>query len=151
MHTSQLILRLGLATIITAVIGFEREIRGHPAGIRTHALVGLGSALFTIAGAYGFRNAGQADAPARVAAQVVVGIGFIGAGTILRHGSSVHGLTTAASLWLAAAIGVSIGAGLIALTLVAAAMVLVLLVLGHFTDRYFAARRRKDGTSPPPS
>ena len=149
MPTSQLILRLGIATLITAVIGLEREARGHPAGIRTHSLVGLGSALFTIAGAYGFHAAGQTDSPSRVAAQVVVGIGFLGAGTIIRHGSSVHGLTTAASLWVAAAIGVSIGAGLIRLTLVAAAMVLVLLVMGHFTDRYFESKRRQDGTTPP--
>jgi putative Mg2+ transporter-C (MgtC) family protein len=100
-----------------AAIGFEREIRDREAGIRTHLLVSLGSALFTVVSAYGFHeflaNGGsvvRAD-PARIAAQIVTGIGFLGAGAIIREGLSVRGLTTAATLWVVAAIGMACGAG----------------------------------------
>jgi putative Mg2+ transporter-C (MgtC) family protein len=110
-------LRLTLACALGAVIGFEREIRDREAGIRTHLLVSLGSALFTIISAYGFHEflAGggsivRAD-PSRVAAQIVTGIGFLGAGAIIREGLSVRGLTTAATLWVVAAIGMACGAG----------------------------------------
>ena len=99
------------------MIGFERELRDREAGIRTHLLVSLGSALFTIVSAYGFHefltnggNIVRAD-PSRIAAQIVTGIGFLGAGAIIREGLSVRGLTTAATLWVVAAIGMSCGAG----------------------------------------
>ncbi|MGZ4290542.1 MAG: MgtC/SapB family protein [Gaiellaceae bacterium] len=111
------LLRLVFACILGAAIGFEREIRDREAGIRTHLLVSLGSALFTIVSAYGFHeflvgggNIVRAD-PSRVAAQIVTGIGFLGAGAIIREGLSVRGLTTAATLWVVAAIGMSCGAG----------------------------------------
>src|SRR3954465_2370770 len=99
--------------IAAALLGLEREVRGDPAGSRTHALVAVGAALFTIAGAYGFSDVprGPNIDPARVAAQVASGVGFLGAGAILRQGFGVRGLTTAATLWLAAAIGVASGAG----------------------------------------
>jgi putative Mg2+ transporter-C (MgtC) family protein len=109
--------RLSLAAALGAAIGFERELRDREAGLRTHLLVCLGSALFTIVSAYGFRDfltSGdqviRAD-PTRIAAQIVTGIGFLGAGAIIRQGLSVRGLTTAATLWVAAAIGIAAGAG----------------------------------------
>jgi putative Mg2+ transporter-C (MgtC) family protein len=113
----QVVLRLGLAALLGGAIGVERELRDREAGIRTHLLVSLGSALFTILSAYGFHEflaSGQsvvrAD-PTRIAAQIVTGIGFLGAGAIIREGLSVRGLTTAATLWVVAAIGMACGAG----------------------------------------
>ncbi len=109
--------RLSLAAVLGGAIGFERELRDREAGLRTHLLVCLGSALFTIVSAYGFRDfltSGdqviRAD-PTRIAAQIVTGIGFLGAGAIIRQGLSVRGLTTAATLWVSAAIGIAAGAG----------------------------------------
>ena len=109
--------RLALAAALGGVIGFERELRDREAGLRTHMLVCLGSALFTIVSAYGFHEflvsgdqVVRAD-PTRIAAQIVTGIGFLGAGAIIRQGVSVRGLTTAATLWVAAAIGIAAGAG----------------------------------------
>ena len=101
--------RLLLATLLTGLIGFEREATGKAAGLRTHAMVGFGAALFTVVSIAGF-NEGD---PARVAAQIVTGIGFLGAGAIWRNESNVKGLTTAAGLWAAAAIGMGIGAGML--------------------------------------
>jgi putative Mg2+ transporter-C (MgtC) family protein len=101
--------RLLLAAILGATIGLEREIHDHPAGMRTHLLVSLGSAAFTILSISAFPAPGSD--PARVAAQIVTGIGFLGAGAILKEGVSIHGLTTAASLWVAAALGMAAGAG----------------------------------------
>jgi putative Mg2+ transporter-C (MgtC) family protein len=109
--------RLAVAGGLGAAVGFERELRDREAGIRTHLLVSLGSALFTIVSAFGFHefltNGGavvRAD-PTRIAAQIVTGIGFLGAGAIIREGLSVRGLTTAATLWVVAAIGMASGAG----------------------------------------
>jgi putative Mg2+ transporter-C (MgtC) family protein len=109
--------RLSLAAALGGAIGFERELRDREAGLRTHLLVCLGSALFTIVSAYGFREfltsgdqVVRAD-PTRIAAQIVTGIGFLGAGAIIRQGLSVRGLTTAATLWVSAAIGIAAGAG----------------------------------------
>jgi uncharacterized membrane protein YhiD involved in acid resistance len=101
------LLRLVVAAGACGVIGLEREAHGSPAGLRTHMLVGLGAALFTMVGAY---SIGNTD-PTRIAAQVVTGIGFIGAGAIIYMQGSVRGLTTAASLWLTAAIGVGAALG----------------------------------------
>jgi putative Mg2+ transporter-C (MgtC) family protein len=115
MHLSSvdLIVRLLVAALLGAVVGIERESAAKGAGVRTHSIVALGAALFTVAGAYGFAdlNKGPNVDPARIAAQVAAGVGFIGAGAILRHGSSVRGITTAATVWLAAAVGVAAGAG----------------------------------------
>jgi putative Mg2+ transporter-C (MgtC) family protein len=111
------LLRLALAAVLGGVVGIERELREREAGLRTHLLVALGSALFTIVSAYGFHaflssgaNVVRAD-PTRIAAQIVTGIGFLGAGAIIRQGLSVRGLTTAATLWVVAAIGLAVGAG----------------------------------------
>jgi putative Mg2+ transporter-C (MgtC) family protein len=111
------LVRLSVAAGLGGLIGLERELRDREAGFRTHILVCLGSALFTIVSAYGFRGfltSGdqviRAD-PTRIAAQIVTGIGFLGAGAIIRQGFSVRGLTTAATLWVSAAIGIAAGAG----------------------------------------
>jgi putative Mg2+ transporter-C (MgtC) family protein len=119
--------RLAVSLVLGALIGFEREFRRHPAGFRTHSLVALGAALFTIISAYGF--AGSAVDPTRIAAQIVSGIGFIGAGTILHHRGGVRGLTTAASLWSVAAIGMAAGAGLLVLAVIGTVLILVVLNL----------------------
>jgi putative Mg2+ transporter-C (MgtC) family protein len=113
----EVLARLALAAALGAAIGFERELREREAGLRTHLLVCLGSALFTIVSAYGFREfltSGDAVVradPTRIAAQIVTGIGFLGAGAIIRQGLSVRGLTTAATLWVSAGIGMAAGAG----------------------------------------
>jgi len=106
-----IMLRLGLAGVLGAAIGAEREFRERQAGLRTHLVVSVGSALFTIVSAYGFAEFGDKVDPTRIAAQIVTGIGFLGAGAIIRQGLSVRGLTTAATLWLVAAIGMAAGAG----------------------------------------
>ncbi|MCC5910695.1 MAG: MgtC/SapB family protein [Clostridiaceae bacterium] len=110
----ELVLRLLSATILGGIIGFEREVNNRPAGFRTHILVTLGSCLIMVLSIYGFAGYGPGGLggdPARLAAQVVSGIGFLGAGTILREGTNVKGLTTAASLWLSGGIGLAVGAG----------------------------------------
>lgn len=112
--TMEIGLRLVLAALMGGIIGFEREISNRPAGFRTHILVTLGSCLIMILSAYGFQGLGPDGAggePARLAAQVVSGIGFLGAGTILREGTNVRGLTTAASIWISGGIGLAIGLG----------------------------------------
>ena len=114
-----LLARLSVAAGLGAAIGIEREIRDREAGIRTHLLVALGAALFTVISAFGFRDILSASGPdvlvrldpSRIAAQIVTGIGFLGAGAIIREGLSVRGLTTAGSLWVSAAIGMAAGSG----------------------------------------
>src|SRR3989338_3218948 len=104
--TQEIMSRILLATILGFIIGFERFYKHKEAGIRTHALVAMGAALFTAISIFGFEGGGMRD-PARVAAQIVVGIGFIGAGLIFLKGHEVRGLTTAAGVWAAAAIGMA--------------------------------------------
>ena len=124
-----IVLRLLLATALGAIIGFQRERAKKPAGLRTHILICLGAALFTAASIYGF---GPASDPARVAAGVLVGIGFLGAGAIIRTGEGiVAGLTTAATIWAVAAIGLAAGAGLYVVAAVATALILIVLYLPH--------------------
>jgi putative Mg2+ transporter-C (MgtC) family protein len=113
----EVFVRLAVAAALGGAIGIERELREREAGFRTHLLVSLGAALFTLVSAYAWtdfsfssRNGVTYD-PTRIAAQVVTGIGFIGAGAIIRFGLSVRGLTTAATLWMVAAIGMASGAG----------------------------------------
>ena len=121
-----MVLRLIIAALIGGLIGFEREHAEKPAGLRTLLLVCVGSALFTIASLYGF--GGSADA-ARVAAGIVAGIGFLGAGTILRGEGVIRGITTAATIWIVAAIGLAVGAGLYLVGVVSAVITLVVLRL----------------------
>ncbi len=106
------LVRFAIAAGLGAAIGLERELDEKAAGLRTHMLVAIGAALFTMVGAYGFGDfpAGSTD-PGRIAAQIVTGIGFLGAGVIFRQGFTVRGLTTAASLWVVAAVGMAAGAG----------------------------------------
>jgi len=128
--TEQLIMLpgLGVALLLSMLIGLERQFRGKEAGVRTHALVGIGSALFMLVSKYGFgdllQQSGISLDPSRVAAQIVSGIGFLGAGIIVFRSDAVRGLTTAASIWLTAAVGTAAGAHLY---LLAAAV-----TLGHF-------------------
>ncbi|WP_339060661.1 MgtC/SapB family protein [Tepidibacillus marianensis] len=113
---TQIILRLVLAGLMGGLIGLEREVNNHPAGLRTNILVSLGSALIMLLSLYGYREYFNTGTNVRVdlqrlPAQVVSGIGFLGAGTILRHGFTVTGLTTAATIWVVSGIGLAIGAG----------------------------------------
>jgi putative Mg2+ transporter-C (MgtC) family protein len=126
-----LALRLVIAAGLGLAIGFEREIHGHPAGLRTHMLVAMGSGLFTVLSAYGFNgvagavpNSAPID-PTRIAAQIVSGIGFLGAGAILKDGIVIRGLTTAASLWATSAVGMAAGAGEHVIAVVATTTILV--------------------------
>lgn len=105
------ILSLFMATVLAGLIGYEREFNGHSAGLRTHILVALGSALIMLLSIYGFGDFNLDRDPARLAAQVITGVGFIGAGTIIQNGFDIKGLTTATTLWLAMAIGLASGAG----------------------------------------
>jgi putative Mg2+ transporter-C (MgtC) family protein len=104
----ELLGRLLLATVLGGAVGVERELADQPAGLRTHILLTVGACLFTVISAYGFGGVGD---PARLAAQIVTGIGFLGGGAIVRHGLTVRGVTTAASIWATTAIGVAVGAG----------------------------------------
>ena len=122
----QAIVRLVFAALLGGLLGWQREQRQRPAGLRTHILVAVAAAGFTLAGMYGFTDQMALRDPARVAAQVVTGMGFLGAGTIFRTGSTVRGLTTGASVWLAGALGLMAASGLLMLAVVAA-------VLGWFT------------------
>ena len=124
------ILRLGGALLIGFLIGLEREISRKPAGLRTHMLVSLASALFTILSLSSAFGDGAAD-PTRIASQIVIGIGFVGAGGIISSGGQVRGVTTAASLWITAAMGMAMGLGEYLLAVVAAGFTLItLLVIG---------------------
>lgn len=136
---------LGAALVLSACIGVEREIRQKNAGLRTHTLVGLGAALFMLVSKYGFNDVLHAQQivvdPSRMAAQIVSGIGFIGAGLIFVRRDSVRGLTTAASIWLVAAIGAAAGAGLVLLAALGTAAYLVFIagvfrVLTHRLPRF---------------
>jgi putative Mg2+ transporter-C (MgtC) family protein len=125
LNWDEALLRLALAGVLGGLIGLERELREREAGLRTHLLVAVGAALFTIAGAYGFDSA-SVD-PTRVAAQIVTGVGFLGAGAIIRQGFSVRGLTTAATLWVVAAVGLASGAGYYSGAVITTALVLIAL------------------------
>jgi putative Mg2+ transporter-C (MgtC) family protein len=129
----EILARLSVAAVLGAAVGIERELRDREAGMRTHLLVSLGSCLFTILSAYGFHeflttgaSVVRAD-PTRIAAQIVTGIGFLGAGAIIREGLSVRGLTTAATLWVVAAIGMGAGAGYYDASIIATVLTLIAL------------------------
>lgn len=123
----QMFLRLLIAVIFGALVGYERERAGKPAGVRTHGMVSLGAALFAVVSLHGFGNTGDSS---RVAAQIVTGIGFLGAGAILHQRDNVHGLTTAASLWVTAAIGLAVGVGMVFMSLATTILVFLLLRFG---------------------
>jgi putative Mg2+ transporter-C (MgtC) family protein len=153
LNWDEALLRLALAAVLGGLIGIEREIRLREAGLRTHLLVAVGSALFTIVGAYGFDEflqSGEAVVradPTRIAAQIVTGIGFLGAGAIIRQGFSVRGLTTAATLWVVAAVGLAAGAGYYSGAVITTAVVLVALwPLRIMAFRILRRFRPEDGT-----
>jgi putative Mg2+ transporter-C (MgtC) family protein len=139
--------RLLLAAGLGAAIGLEREYRRKPAGLRTNILIALGSALLTILSGLMGHEGGTAD---RISAQIVTGIGFLGGGAILRSGKAVHGMTTAATIWVNAAIGMAAGAGHFALATIAGALTLAVLALLPPIEIYFERRagwpdRHRDG------
>jgi putative Mg2+ transporter-C (MgtC) family protein len=129
--------RLLLAAGLGAAIGLEREYRQKPAGLRTNILIALGSALFTILSSLMGHEAGTAD---RISAQIVTGIGFLGGGAILRSGKAVRGMTTAATIWVNAAIGMAAGAGHFMLATITAALTLAVLALLPPIEIYFERR-----------
>ena len=133
----EVFLRLGAAVLAGALIGFDREVRNKPAGLRTMALVALGSAVFMVASG----GAVSPDAASRVIQGIITGVGFLGAGTIIRGRTeqSVRGLTTAASIWLAAAVGIACGLAQWPLVAVACSLGLLVLVLEPF-DRWLKAK-----------
>lgn len=157
----ELCARLLLASVLGALIGLERELHDHPAGMRTHLLVCAGAAVFTVVSIYGFVGVvgdpgiGPID-PTRVAAQVVSGIGFLGAGAIIKYGTSIRGLTTAGSLWATAAVGMAAGTGQSGVAVAGTAIVLFSLwPLNWIVDRIrvrvpenVRIRLRLDGLAP---
>lgn len=150
-HWAELLLRIAVAAGLSGLIGAERELRERAAGLRTHMLVGVGSALFTIISAYAWgdfvfnRQLGTVLDPTRIAAQIVTGIGFLGAGAIIRQGFSVRGLTTAAGLWVVAAIGMAAGAGYYSAALVTTGVVLVGLGPLRWVEGGLLGRLRRGG------
>ena len=134
--------RLGIAAVLGGLIGIERELHGKTAGFRTHALVALGSALFmlvSIAVFEAYQGRAEVD-PARIAAQVVTGVGFLGAGAIIRSSAGIKGLTTAAGLWTASAIGLASGLGTFHIAFAGTAIALVVLVFFSWLGRRWGAR-----------
>jgi putative Mg2+ transporter-C (MgtC) family protein len=141
----ELTARLVAALLLGGVIGWERELQRMPAGFRTHALVSLGSAIFTVISAYAFTGPGSD--PTRIAAQIVSGIGFLGGGAILHYGGTVRGLTTAASLWSVAAVGMAAGAGLYVVAVLSTVLVIIGLEVFQRVERM--VKRRLDIPSRP--
>jgi putative Mg2+ transporter-C (MgtC) family protein len=141
--------RLGTATGLGALIGLNRRVRHHPAGLRTHALVALGAATATAIGfSIGPGPTDQAAAASRIIQGIITGIGFVGAGVVLHRNDpvGVHGLTTAASIWLVAILGIACGAGFVTPALVAFALVFLVLVAGGPIEHFFQERlTRKPG------
>ena len=127
----EMLTRLFLAAVLGGVVGIERGSGDRPAGLRTHVLVCTGSALIMLVSMYAFDSFDTPRDPGRIAAQVVSGIGFLGAGTILHEGLTVRGLTTAASLWMVAAIGLAIGGGMIKIAVASTIIMLITLIIFH--------------------
>lgn len=134
------LISLLLGALYSGLIGFEREFKGHDAGLRTHLLVGTGSTLVMILSIYGFGGWEGSRDPARLAAQVVTGVGFLGAGAILNNGLDVKGLTTAATIWVAMAIGLACGSGNFIIATIGFAIAFVSLIVLHRVDKWIASR-----------
>jgi len=136
--SSELIIRLAISVLLGGILGLEREIHGRPAGLRTHLLVSLGAAAFMIMSPVLARmDPSVLGDPGRVAAQIVTGIGFLGAGAIIKEGVNISGLTTAACLWVAAAIGMASGASLFSEAIVICILAIVALVLLPYLELIF--------------
>ncbi len=141
-----MLLDILLAIVLGFAIGFEREITNKWAGLRTHMLVCLGSCIFTLLSIHAFpvyAHSPQAD-PARIAAQILTGIGFIGGGTVLRHGYSIYGLTTAATLWITASIGMACGCGFTALATICTVLAVGTLVLIRIFEKQYIHKGSKN-------
>ena len=148
LSVEELVLRILVAAVLGGLVGLERELSDQPAGLRTHILVVLGACLFALVGAYGLESFTSGEAtirsdPTRIAAQVVSGIGFLGAGAILRDGLNIRGLTTAAALWVTAAIGVAVGLGYWVGASVTVAAVLIALLGLKRVERFLLPRLRR--------
>lgn len=148
-HTDLIIVfRIMLAIVLAFIPGMERELTGKFAGLRTHILVCVGACVFTILSLYGFQFTAHTqgvivqDDPARIAAQVITGIGFIGAGTVMRHGSNISGITTAATLWVCAAIGMSCGCGQYVTAVVASCATLIVLISIRALEKNVLAKKK---------
>lgn len=139
-------MRLLVAAGIGAALGLEREYRQKPAGLRTNILIALGSALLTIVSINMGHDGGTPD---RIAAQIVTGVGFLGGGAILRSGTSIHGMTTAATIWVNAAAGMAAGAGQFTLAVVTTALALMVLAVLPPIEAYFARRAGVEGSGSP--
>ena len=138
---TEYLLRMLLASLLGGIIGLERDIHGRAAGLRTHLLVSLGAAVFTILSEFISNNAGTSGLPSdpgRIAAQIVTGIGFLGAGVIIKEGVNVRGLTTAACLWIVAAIGMAAGGGYYVIAIITTGIALIGLVILKFSERFYA-------------
>ena len=143
---SDILVRILFSIILGSVIGLERELTNKSAGLRTQIMVCLGSCLFTILSIYGFSTAVTLyplGDPSRVAAQIITGIGFIGAGTVLRQGLTVTGLTTASTLWIVAAIGMACGCGKISVAVVSTILAVAILVLIRIFELKIMPRNMK--------
>ncbi|MDD4956715.1 MAG: MgtC/SapB family protein [Candidatus Omnitrophica bacterium] len=132
-----ILVRLLLSAFLGGLIGLEREMHGCAAGLRTHILVGMGSSLFVLSSIFMVTTGGFSSSvdPTRIAAQVVTGIGFLGAGSIVRYGAAIRGLTTAASIWAVAAMGVAVGVGMYPAAVFTAIVSLSILFLSRFEER----------------
>ncbi len=141
-----LLLRIGASILFAFLLGLEREITGKFAGLRTHILVSAGACVFTLLSIYAFKMqivdgfSGVND-PARIAAQIITGIGFIGAGTVMRHGNNIYGITTAATLWMCAAIGMACGTGMFGIAATATIFSLIVLILVRKFERNFLSSK----------
>jgi len=153
-ETLIILFRISLAVLLACIPGIERELTGKFAGLRTHILVCLGACVFTLLSVYGFEMRSEVgeyngsirpfiqNDPARIAAQVITGIGFIGAGTVMRHGSNVFGITTAATLWMCAAIGMSCGCGEYMTAIIASLATLLVLISIRRLEKNVLSKRK---------
>ena len=149
LETNIIVTRILLAAGLAGVLGLEREYHQKPAGLRTNMLIGIGSALFTILSlSFGQANLGSTD---RIAAQILTGIGFLGAGAILRYPRTIHGLTTAATIWVNAAIGMAVGVGMTGLAVGATVVTLLILVALTPLEAFFQRWAHRRGIKPPPA
>jgi putative Mg2+ transporter-C (MgtC) family protein len=140
----QIIMRLVLTVVLSGLVGLERQLHRRTAGLRTHILVSLGSCLIMLTSLYVFdiyKGVANPD-PARIAAGVITGIGFLGAGTIIRDNEGIRGLTTAASLWVVAGIGLAVGCGFKRAAIYAAVITLIVLFFLRFVERFILIKNK---------
>jgi putative Mg2+ transporter-C (MgtC) family protein len=149
LETNIIVMRILLAAGLAGLLGLEREYHQKPAGLRTNMLIGIGSALFTILSlSFGRASLGSTD---RIAAQILTGIGFLGAGAILRYPRTIHGLTTAATIWVNAAIGMAVGVGMTGIAVGATVVTLLVLVALTPLEAFFQRWAHRRGIKPPPA